>query len=418
VIPGTPPRRAGGPAEMEGRPVSAPDSRTDLRDRIAVGAIFFINGVVLGNWVARIPQIKDQIDAKAGAFGLALLGLAVGNLLSKQVAGRLVNVFGTVPVTRAAVLLTCAMLLVPALAQDAWSLGLALTVFGAALGVLDVAMNVHGVAAQERAERSVMSSFHGLFSLGGLAGVLAGGAAAGTSPRLHFALVALVCGCAGLLAAGSLRRAGAGAPHEPDTAGARVTRPGRLGRQARVPVLLLGVVGLCGMIGEGASGDWSAIYMRDDLSAGATAAGLGFAAYSAGMTVGRLVGDWFIGRWGGVRVVTWSMMAAGGGFGVALAAGHPVTAVAGFAVLGLGLSTVMPVVFSLAGRLGRDRSGTAISTVSMISGTGFLGGPPMIGLTADAVGLPVALTLISMLAFAGAALIHTVGSAEREPTNV
>jgi predicted MFS family arabinose efflux permease len=386
------------------------DARRPQQARIAVAVMFFANGALFGNWVLRIPAIKDQVHADTGPLGLALLGLAVGATLSKPVAGQLVARYGSRPIARLGITLTCLALLLPALAVNVVTLGLALVGFGAALGILDVGMNAHGVAVQARLGRPVMSSLHGMFSIGGLLGSLAGGGAAaqGWSPLAHFAVTAAVLGGAALVA--SVRLLPAGCDVAPKAAhGGRV----RLPAENRRPLVLLGLVGLCGMMGEGAVGDWSAIYLRGDLGTSAAFAALGYSAYSVAMAAGRFLGDRCLARWGEVRVVTRAVTFAGCAFAVGLLAGHPAVAVCGFTVLGVGLSIVMPAMLSMAGRLGGQSTGPAITVVSGIAGTGMLAGPPFIGFLAQLTGLPTALGAISVLTLCAALLLRLATPGQR-----
>jgi MFS family permease len=384
------------------------------RARTAIAVIFFADGAIFGSWVSRVPAIEAHVHARTGPLGLALLGIAAGALLSRQVAGQLVVRMGSRVITRAGIASCCVTLVLPALAASVTVLGLALISFGAALGLLDVAMNANGVAVQGQMGRPVMSSFHGIYSVGGLVGSVAGGraAAAGLSPALHFALVGIVLGCASLLASSWLLSSG-------DTA----ARPGptrgwaRLPPRYRLPLFLLGFVGLCSMVGEGATGDWGAIYLHSSLGTSLSFASSGFAAYSLAMAAGRLLGDRLVARWGGLRVITRSAAFAGTGFAIALLIGNPAAAVCGFTILGLGLSAVIPVTFSAAGQLGAEVAGPAITVVSSIAVMGSLAGPPVIGFAAEVMGLPTALGLVSLLAFAAAGLIWAVRPI-REPAAV
>ena len=386
------------------------DARRPQQARIAIAVVFFANGVLFGNWVLRIPAIKDHVHADTGPFGLALLCLAVGALLSKPVAGQLVTRYGSGPVARAGITLTCLALMLPALAGNVVTLGFGLLGFGAALGILDVGMNAHGVAVQGRLGRPVMSSLHGMFSAGGLLGSLAGGGAEaeGISPLVHFGLVAAVLG--GLTLATSVRLLPASCDVAPKAAQGGWAR---LPARHRRPLVLLGFVGLCGMMGEGAVGDWGAIYLRGDLGSSAAFAALGYSAYSVAMAVGRGVGDRFLARWGEVRVVTRAVTFAGCAFAVGLLAQNTAAALCGFTVLGLGLSIVMPAILSMAGRLGGQSAGPSITVVSSIAGTGMLAGPPFIGFLAQLTGLPVALGAISLLTLCAALLLNVVTPVQR-----
>jgi len=390
------------------------------RARVAIAIIFFADGAIFGSWVSRIPAIKDNVDARTGPLGLALLGIAVGALLSRQVAGQLVVRMGSRFITRVGIASFCVTLPLPALTTNVTVLGLALIGFGVAVGVLDVAMNANAVAVQSEIGRPVMSSFHGTYSVGGLTGAVGGGraTAAGVSPLLHFTLVAVTLGLISLVASSwLLSSAGAAAPKA-----APVHGWAKLPRQYRLALFLLGFVGLCSMVGEGAAGDWGAIYLHDNLGTSLGFASSGFAAYSIAMAAGRLLDDRFVSRWGGLQVITWSAAFAGTCFALALLIGNPVVAICGFTALGLGLSAVIPVTFSMAGHLGEDAAGPAITVVSSIAVTGSLAGPPVIGFVAEVVGLPAALGLVSVLAFVAAGLVRVIkpmresSPAERSPT--
>ncbi|HEV2450432.1 MAG TPA: MFS transporter [Streptosporangiaceae bacterium] len=376
--------------------------------------LFFADGAIFGSWVSRVPAIEDHIHARTGPLGLALLGIAFGTLLSRQMAGQLVVRMGSRVIARAGIVSCCATLPLPALAPTALWLLLALSGFGAALGVLDVAINANGVAVQAQVGRPIMSSFHGIYSIGGLSGSLAGGraAAAGAPVFLHFLLAGVVLAGLSLLVSPwllgrrGLRSRGAGAGtagrEEPARGWAKLPSPYRL------PLFMLGLVALCSMVGEGAAGDWGAIYLRHNLGTSIGFASSGFAAYSLAMAAGRLLGDRLVARWGELYMITRSAAVAGTGFAIAVLIGDPVAAICGFTVLGLGLAAVIPVTFSAAGRLGGNVAGPAITVVSSIAVVGSLAGPPVIGFAAEVVGLPAALGLVSLLAFAAAGLIWTV----------
>jgi predicted MFS family arabinose efflux permease len=399
------------------------------RARAAITLIFFCEGVIFGSWVSRVPAIEAHVHARTGPLGLALLGIAGGALLSRQAAGQLVVRIGSRAVTRTGITACCALLPLPALAPGVLALGLTLIALGAALGLLDVGMNANGVAVQGELGRPVMSSFHGSYSVGGLTGSVAGGraAAAGLSPPAHFLIVAVAVCCLSLLAsawllppAGDAARprtrpaAAPGSAISGSAAGSAAPAPGpargwaRLPAQYRLALFLLGFVGLCSMVGEGAVGDWGAIYLHGNLHTSLSFASFGFAAYALAMAAGRLLGDRFVARWGGLRVISRFAAVAGAGFAVALLIGNPVAAICGFTVLGLGLSAVIPVTFSAAGRLGDEVAGPAITVVSSIAVTGSLAGPPVIGFVAELTGLPAALGLVSLLAFIAAGVIWAV----------
>ncbi|MGC9669655.1 MFS transporter [Planosporangium sp. 12N6] len=376
--------------------------------RVATAVVFMSIGMVFGTWVSRVPEIKDQIRSGTGPLGAALLGIAVGAILARPPCGRLVHRWGSRVVARGAAAGCCLALVLPALARNAVELGIALTVLGAMLGSIDIAMNTQAVAVEAAYGRPVMSAFHGVYSMGGLLGAVLGGRAAGLglSPLRHYAFAALVLGALAV-AATLWMLPPATVPH-PAGGGPEPARSGRLDPRYRLPLLLIGIVGLFSLAGEGAVGDWGAVYLHENLGAGVGVASSGFAVYSLAMVAGRLAGDRFVARYGEWAVIMSASAAGGLGFAAALLADDPAAAIAGFIVLGLGLSLVVPVTFSLAGRLGGDSAGAGVTLVSSVAGLGPILLPPIIGFLAELIGLPAALGAVSVLALAGVVLMRVI----------
>jgi fucose permease len=368
------------------------------RARIAVAVAFFVNGAVVANWVPRIAEVKAELDLSASALGLALLGLPAGAVGALLVAGRLIGRAGSRRVTRLSALALCAALPLVGVAWSGFTLWAALVALGAAAGLMDVAMNTHGVAVEHRYGRSVMASFHGLFSVGAAAGAVIGGAAAYAEldPLAQFAAAAVALGALAWIGTRDLLPAGVD----------RVSRAeaGHLVNGASlwsVPVLLLGLIAFCSLVGEGSAADWSAVYLRETLGAGPAYAGAGFVAFAAAMAAMRFAGDRLIAQFGPVRVVRVSGTVAALGLGGALLLDDPVAAVAGFGLLGGGLALVVPVTFSAAGRIEGARS---IARVAAFGYFGGFAGPPLIGFAADALGsLGAALAIPAVLAGVAAA---------------
>lgn len=398
-----------------------PERRALRRARVAVAAVFFVNGVVLATWGVRVPAIKQDLGLDNAQLGVALLGLAAGAVAAMQLVGTLTTRLGSGPVTAVAVLANCALLPAPALAWDWWSLIAALLLLGASTGIVDPAMNAHGVTVQRGYGRQILGGFHGLWSLGGLVAAAAGGLAAraGWAPLTHFTVAAVLLGVVGvaasrwLLPAAADRAAGAAA--------------GRRQRGARTlwsrQVVLLGVIALCSFAAEGTAFDWSAVYLREDLGADAGTAAWGLAAFSLTMAAGRFVSDRLVTRFGPVRMVRAGGLVAAAGLGAALLAGHPAAGLAGFGLLGAGLAVVVPTAFSAAGQLGGHGGGGAtLARVVSFGYVGVLAAPPVIGGIADLTGLPLALavTVILALAIAAAAPAAAVSApapaADPDPT--
>jgi len=383
------------------------DDRVTVAPRVhaarwAVAAMFLVNGALLANWVARIPAVQQRLGLSAGALGIALLGMAIGALAAFPVTGLLIAHYGSRRVTTGAALVYCAAVPLPGLAPNLPLLMVALIALGAGNGAMDVAMNAQGVAVEARYGRPIMSSSHGLWSVGGFAGALVGGAAAGAgiAPFPHLLGAAAVLVIAALVAAHWLLPVVADA-HSGAPAFARPTRA----------LLGLGAVAFCSALGEGAMADWSAVYLHTSLATSAAFAAAGYAGFSLAMTVGRLSGDRLTHRFGPVVLVRVGGLLAAAGLGVALVVGRSVPAVAGFALVGAGLSLVAPLVYSRAGRTPGVSPAAALAAVATMGYTGFLLGPPIIGAVAQALSLRDALGLIVLLAVAIAVLARNVGPA-------
>ncbi len=366
--------------------------------RRAVSVCFLLNGLVLASWLPHIPELKSRLALSDGRLGFLLLAMAVGAVAALPTAGWLIARFGSRAVTTLSAAALSLAVTLPAVSPGVVASAAALAVLGVCNAVLDVAMNAQGVLVEESYGRPIMSSFHALFSLGGLLG--AGGAslamAASLNAITHLVLVALLGLAATALAAAHL----VPTPRSPGPAQAGFVAP-------PVAFLSLGLLAFCALLAEGAMGDWSAVYLRDSLGTSAAIAAMGFAAFSLAMALGRLVGDALARRLGGPRLLRVSGSLAAVGLSVALLVGQPGIALLGFGLVGLGVANLIPVLFSAAGRTGAD-AGTAIAAVATTGYLGYLAGPPLIGFAADAAGLPTALGIVCAacaLVAVGAALV-------------
>ncbi|GGK77451.1 MFS transporter [Planomonospora parontospora subsp. parontospora] len=368
------------------------DDRTALRrGQVAVYLLFLLSGMAIGTWTARIPAIRNDLGLGDGQLSLGLLGIAAGAITGMQVVGRLVDHFGSVKVMLPMAFAQSVALILPALAPNLAALTLALFVFGAVHGTLDVAMNANAVEIERAAGRSIMSSFHAVFSIGGFLGAAVGGllAAAALSPALTFLTVAIaIAGLALWASRWALTVDGGPAAAGTDTG------PGRAGRG----VLLLGVLAFCCMIGEGAAADWSSVYLHE-LSGSDGLAAAAYAAFSVMMTAGRLAGDRLAAVLGPVVLVRGCGLLAAAGLGTALLVNLPMAGVIGFACFGAGLSCIVPQVFSAAGRHDPVHAGRSLARVASLGYAGFLTGPVLIGGAAEVFGLSRALAVPVLLAF-------------------
>lgn len=378
----------------------APDSARAARR--AVTFIFLINGLLFGAWAARIPAVKDRLDLSDGELGLALGLVAVGALIAMPLSGWMSARGGSRRTTRILFVFFCVALPLPVLAPTYGLLMVGTFLAGAAGGGLDVAMNSHGVAVERQHPRPILSSFHAAFSLGGLLGALTGAVAAGLDidVRVHLSVLA-VAGLALGVAYAWPRLLPADADHSGEEAGPLLGLPPRA-------LWAVGAVAFCSLLAEGAAADWSAVYVRESLEETASVAALAFVAFSLTMTIGRLIGDRLTMAWGPVALVRRGGLLSAAGVGGALLIGHPAAALVGFACLGLGLATMVPVVFRAGAQLPGITSGIGIAAVSTMGYSGFLIGPPLIGGVAELTSLPLALGLLALLGLVIAALAPRV----------
>lgn len=363
--------------------------------RVAIAAIFLLDGLTFGLWVAHLPLIKRGLHLSDLAFASALAGMVVGAFIAQPLAGALATRIGSRRVTRVASVAACLALGLPAFAPGLALLIAATALLGVTRGATEVPMNAQATLLETRDARPRMSSFHGCFSLGGFLG--AGSAALllrlGLGARVTLPIAGLICAILSVLVSRALLRdAPAATTHD---APAAAPSPS-LTMLTRDHVLLtLGALAFCGLFGEGAMSDWSALLLERTTHVAADAAALGYAAFSIAMTVGRFSGDAVIARLGRGRTLRASGLVAAAGLTIALVSPYAL-AVFGFAAVGFGYANLVPILFSASGR----RAGSAgIAAVSTMGYAGFVIGPPIIGgLSTLLQSLPLALGLVAAFA--------------------
>ncbi|MEU5958365.1 MFS transporter [Streptomyces sp. NPDC047525] len=383
------------------------DVRQLKRARYAVAAVFCVHGAVTGSFATRVPWIQEHADLSAGLLGLALAFPAIGASVAMPLAGWVSHRFGARTALRGLLALWTMALILPSLAPNLLTLCVALFVYGATAGMSDVAMNALGVEVETRMKKSIMSGLHGMWSVGALIGSAAGTVAAhiGADARLHHALAAVALTAIGLVACQGVLDLQA-APEE--AAPPRFSLPPK-------SALLIGAVGFCAVFAEGASLDWSAVYLRDVLDSSAGVAAASTTGFTLTMAIARLAGDAVVDRFGSVRTVrVGGVVAALGGLLVVVAP-HPAVAMCGFALLGLGIAVVVPLAFAAAGRSGPNPS-QAIAGVATITYTSGLIAPSAIGTLADATSLVVSFGLVTVLACGLAVFAGVLRTDSREAT--
>ncbi|MFC7901913.1 MFS transporter [Streptomyces griseoincarnatus] len=358
------------------------------RARYAVAAVFAVHGAVTGSFATRVPWIQDHAGVSAGQLGLALAFPALGASLAMPLAGGISHRFGARNALRGLLALWTLALILPSLAPNLLTLCLALFVYGATAGMSDVAMNALGVEVENRLDRSIMSGLHGMWSVGAVVGSAAGTLAAhlGSDARLHHALAAAVLTAVGFVACAWVLDL---QPTEDEEPPPRFALPPR-------SALLIGAIGFCAVFAEGASLDWSAVYLRDQLETSAGLAAACTTGFTLTMAVARIAGARVVDRYGAVRTVRASGVVALLGGLLIVFAGHPAVAMAGFALMGLGIAVVVPLCFAAAGRSGSNPS-LAIAGVATITYTSGLIAPSAIGMLAQATSLVVSFMLVTLL---------------------
>ena len=349
--------------------------------------MFLVHGMLFGVWATQIPLIKERLQLDTAILGSALICAAIGGAAAMQFAGWLMRRLGAVTLLRITTLLGCGLLPVAVISENVWMLGGVLVLFGAGSGLIDLVMNAQAVEVEVRAGRPIMSGLHGMWSLGGLCGAALG--------SLLLALLTPVWQAAIMAGAGAALILWVSASMLPMGGGPRHARAPRIrGLMWRGPLVMTGMLMALAFSIEGVLLDWSAIFLREIHHLPASEAGLGYAAFAAAMLVGRLTGDRMRARWSDRRMLQGPFLAA---LFLAFAALVPSSsaAIAGFALTGIMLCNVAPILFNVAGRLGEAAGpGGATQSVAAVVSFGYagvMGGPPLMGFVARQTSLPVAL---------------------------
>jgi fucose permease len=377
-----------------------------MTPRWATTGVFVVNGAAIGTWVAQIPWVQERFDLSKSAMGLVLVGMALAVILAFPVAGQAIVRHGSERMVWVGGIVCALAVNLPVLAPHPVLVALGLAVLGGASATQDVSMNSHGVKVEKDIRRPIMSSLHAGWAFGGMAG--AGFAAAGTALGLD-ARVTVALASALLLATlvATARRIGHGSAAEGDDAPG-FTLPSR-------GVVLLSILCLLVMVTEGAMADWGGLYLRQDLGASAALGALAYSFFTAGMTAGRIVGDWINHRIGAVALLRWGALLTGVPLGAMLLIGQPAAALIGLFLVGLGVSNGVPLMFSAAGRQPDTPPGPGIAAVSSMGSLGFLAGPPVIGFVADAISLPWALAMLILGAIVVFALARRAAGRSEAP---
>ncbi len=356
--------------------------------RLAVAIFFFMAGLCFASWASRIPDIKDRLGLSDAGLGAVLLSLPCGLMLSLPISGWSVTRFSSrVMVTVAAIGYPLVLILL-GLVTATWQLAGALFLFGLFGNLFNISVNTQAVGVEALYERSIMATFHGVWSLAGFTGALIGTIFISMKiiPLYHFIVICICCLLITLLSRKHVlqqdRNTGEKTPlfAKPDAS-----------------ILKLGLIAFCCMVCEGTMFDWSGVYFQKVVKAPAAWVTLGYTVFMCTMATGRFVGDKLVTRIGTKRVLQVSGILIGTGLAVAVIFPHILTATMGFFMVGLGVSSVVPLVYSAAGRSGKLSPGVALAAVSTIGFLGFLIGPPLIGFIAELAGLRWSFSIIALI---------------------
>jgi len=361
-----------------------------LRNRIAVKIAFFLNGFIYANWVSRLPRIQDQFHADNGTIGLVLLAMSVGAVGAMPFTGWLIIKNGSRMVSLVSLLTYCVFVPFISFMPGLGALILLYIVIGISTGMLDVSMNAQAVMVERQYNKPIMTSFHAFFSIGMALGAWCGALFADFRIELsnHLIIISAISVVFIIWVRGNLIE------DKPDIA---TVTEGPLFRMPNRTLLSVGVIAFCCMMGEGAISDWSVNYMENIALSPVAIAPIALSLFATAMTLGRLFGDRFRTWWGDTKLIIFGGLISTAGLTLALLIPLPYVSIAGFFFVGLGLSTIVPITYSLAGNSKDLPPGVGLAMVTTVGYSGFLFGPPIIGFLADLYNLRIALVVVAVL---------------------
>ncbi len=358
--------------------------------RVATCIFFFIAGLTFATWASRIPDIQNKLHLSDAGLGGVLFALPAGLMASLPLSGWLVSRFGSRRMVIAGAFLYPLALIFLGIAASTFQLVAGLFLFGLFANLINIAMNTQAVGVEKLYGKSIMASFHGLWSIAGFSGALIGTffVSAGLSPVVHFSIV---CALSVLLILMAYKHT---LPHD-----VAASKSQSLFVKPDSQLLVLGIIAFCCMLCEGAMADWSGVYFKKVVQAPVSYITFGYLAFTSTMALGRFLGDWLVIKFGVKRMLQMSGIIITIGLLIAVIFPFLSTATIGFFLVGFGVSSVIPIVFGSAGRSTTMPASTALATVSTIGFLGFLIGPPVIGFIAQAINLRWSFTLIAILGF-------------------
>ncbi|HLN20539.1 MAG TPA: MFS transporter [Bacteroidales bacterium] len=373
-----------------------------VRIRVAVTFFYFCMGLVFSSWASRIPDIKTYLGLNDAAFGTILFAMPAAQFLMMTFSGKLVTRFGSRKVLLFAFPLYSACMANIGLVREGWQLAIVLFTFGLAGNMCNISINTQGVTAEKLFRRPIMSSFHGGWSIAGFTGALTGMLMINLNvpPLWHFLTVLLIVWTIIFFNHNFLIK------------GKPAIDPGATKRKffnkPDMTLVQLGIIGFCSMASEGAMFDWSGVYFKDVVKAPSSLVILGYTSFMIMMATGRFLADYFTSKIGRKRLMQVCGIMISVGLYTAVLFPYLLTSTLAFMIVGLGVSSIVPSVYSAAGRQTKIPPGIALATVSSVSFLGFLMGPPLIGYISEAAGLRYSFAIIGVFGMCISLLVSRI----------
>ncbi len=358
---------------------------------MAVAAFFFVQGLSFAAWASRIPDIKNMLHLTEGGLGTVLLALPLGLMASLPISGWMVTKYGSKKMVLIGAILYAITLTFIGFATRTEQLVIVLFSFGLWGNLCNIAVNTQAVAVEQVYGKSIMASFHGLWSMAGFLSAMIGTffISINVPPQIHFMVIAVV---AFAIIFTAYKHTMPDSEKNEGEAQPMFVKPDR-------DLLMLGLIGFCAMVCEGAMFDWSGVYFMEVVKVPAAMKTMGYVAFMGTMTGGRFAGDWLANKIGRKKMLQISGLLMAGGMGIAVLFPYMASATFGLLLVGFGVSSVVPLVYSAAGRSTTMSAGMALAAVSSISFIGFLIGPPLIGIVAQMADLRYSFAVVAVLAF-------------------
>jgi MFS family permease len=375
--------------------ITLANTRARIVYRIAVGILFFLPGLCFASWASRIPTIRHQLNLSDSLLGVVLFALPVGSLISLPIAGFIIQKFGSRKVVITSLILYSIILLLIGYSTHIWQLVICLFLFGWLGNTVNISINTQAVGVEKIYGKTIMASFHGLWSLAGFTGAATGTymIARNIIPSSHFTIICITVIISTAIVSNYVLHSDVGNSEKQPL----FVKPDK-------ELLSLGLIAFCSMMCEGAMFDWSGIYFQKVVQVKPSLIGAGYACFMSTMAAGRFIADWFSNKFGLKFTLQASGILIATGLLIAVFFPYLVTAIIGFLLVGFGVCSVIPMIFSVAGKTTKLSAGVALATVSTIGFLGFLLGPPVIGLLAGLFSLRVSFFLIALMGLSVSAI--------------